>query len=243
MLVAGARRGAADRREPGRRVQRRRCARRAGDRAARARRRPRRRSCCRTQHESHAYASSSRCVAARAAGTADVLAQSLPAITVDQLANGQQTYSLSIQVLALMTALTVLPALAAVDDGVHAHRDRARDPAPGARHAADAAEPSADRSLAVPHVVRHDAGHDAGLRRGRRAVHGRRAGRDDGRAPTRSCRCASSCSTRSARATSRCSRSSRATSRSCGPEEVPLRGADSDASSRASSRPRFRSAS
>jgi len=38
-------------------------------------------------------------------------AQSLPAVTVDQLANGQQTYSLSIQVLALMTALTVLPAL------------------------------------------------------------------------------------------------------------------------------------
>ena len=38
-------------------------------------------------------------------------AQSLPAITVDQLENGQQTYSLSIQVLALMTALTVLPAL------------------------------------------------------------------------------------------------------------------------------------
>ena len=38
-------------------------------------------------------------------------AQSLPAVTVDQLENGQQTYSLSIQVLALMTALTVLPAL------------------------------------------------------------------------------------------------------------------------------------
>jgi len=37
-------------------------------------------------------------------------AQSLPAITVvDE--NGQQTYSLSIQVLALMTVLTVLPAL------------------------------------------------------------------------------------------------------------------------------------
>ncbi|HUQ52959.1 MAG TPA: flagellar biosynthetic protein FliP, partial [Gammaproteobacteria bacterium] len=39
------------------------------------------------------------------------LAQSLPAVTVDQLANGGQSYSLSIQVLALMTALTVLPAL------------------------------------------------------------------------------------------------------------------------------------
>jgi flagellar biosynthetic protein FliP len=38
-------------------------------------------------------------------------AQSFPAVTVDQLADGQQTYSLSIQVLALMTALTVLPAL------------------------------------------------------------------------------------------------------------------------------------
>jgi flagellar biosynthetic protein FliP len=41
----------------------------------------------------------------------EALAQSLPAVTVNQLANGQQTYSLSIQVLALMTALTVLPAL------------------------------------------------------------------------------------------------------------------------------------
>jgi len=38
-------------------------------------------------------------------------AQSLPAVTVDQLAGGGQQYSLSIQVLALMTALTVLPAL------------------------------------------------------------------------------------------------------------------------------------
>ncbi|HLF10871.1 MAG TPA: flagellar type III secretion system pore protein FliP, partial [Gammaproteobacteria bacterium] len=37
-------------------------------------------------------------------------AQSLPAVTVTQL-GGEQTYSLSIQVLALMTALTVLPAL------------------------------------------------------------------------------------------------------------------------------------
>ncbi len=40
----------------------------------------------------------------------DTLAQTLPAITVADV-NGQQTYSLSIQVLALMTALTVLPAL------------------------------------------------------------------------------------------------------------------------------------
>jgi flagellar biosynthetic protein FliP len=40
----------------------------------------------------------------------DALAQALPAITVASI-NGQQTYSLSIQVLALMTALTVLPAL------------------------------------------------------------------------------------------------------------------------------------
>ncbi|HEX5048968.1 MAG TPA: flagellar type III secretion system pore protein FliP [Gammaproteobacteria bacterium] len=37
-------------------------------------------------------------------------AQTLPAITVAQQ-NGEQTYSLSIQVLALMTALTVLPAI------------------------------------------------------------------------------------------------------------------------------------
>ncbi|HVY63522.1 MAG TPA: flagellar type III secretion system pore protein FliP [Gammaproteobacteria bacterium] len=41
----------------------------------------------------------------------EAFAQSLPAVTVSQLGNGQQTYSLSIQVLALMTALTVLPAL------------------------------------------------------------------------------------------------------------------------------------
>jgi flagellar biosynthesis protein FliP len=37
-------------------------------------------------------------------------AQNLPAVTVEDV-NGEQTYSLSIQVLALMTALTVLPAL------------------------------------------------------------------------------------------------------------------------------------
>jgi flagellar biosynthesis protein FliP len=41
----------------------------------------------------------------------DAFAQSLPAVTVEQLTNGGETYSLSIQVLALMTALTVLPAL------------------------------------------------------------------------------------------------------------------------------------
>jgi flagellar biosynthetic protein FliP len=41
----------------------------------------------------------------------EALAQSIPAVTISQLGNGQQTYSLSIQVLALMTALTVLPAL------------------------------------------------------------------------------------------------------------------------------------
>ena len=40
----------------------------------------------------------------------DASAQSLPAVTVLEQ-DGQQTYSLSIQVLALMTALTVLPAL------------------------------------------------------------------------------------------------------------------------------------
>ncbi len=40
----------------------------------------------------------------------DAAAQSLPAVTVLE-EDGQQTYSLSIQVLALMTALTVLPAL------------------------------------------------------------------------------------------------------------------------------------
>ncbi len=46
-----------------------------------------------------------------AVGIADCAsAQSLPALLVAEQ-NGQQTYSLSIQVLALMTALTVLPAL------------------------------------------------------------------------------------------------------------------------------------
>jgi flagellar biosynthetic protein FliP len=37
--------------------------------------------------------------------------QAMPAVTVDQVAGGGQTYSLSIQVLALMTALSVLPSL------------------------------------------------------------------------------------------------------------------------------------
>lgn len=42
----------------------------------------------------------------------DVLAQSgLPAITVETTADGGQAYSLSLQVLALMTAITVLPGL------------------------------------------------------------------------------------------------------------------------------------
>jgi flagellar biosynthetic protein FliP len=43
-------------------------------------------------------------------GAGDAVAQALPAVTVASV-GGQQTYSLSIQVLALMTALTVLPAI------------------------------------------------------------------------------------------------------------------------------------
>jgi flagellar biosynthesis protein FliP len=53
---------------------------------------------------------SSIALAALVAGHA-ACAQSLPAVTVSQLSGGGETYSLSIQVLALMTALTVLPAL------------------------------------------------------------------------------------------------------------------------------------
>jgi flagellar biosynthesis protein FliP len=49
-------------------------------------------------------------LATLAVGSA-ALGQSLPAVTVNQLAGGGESYSLSIQVLALMTALTVLPAL------------------------------------------------------------------------------------------------------------------------------------
>ena len=44
------------------------------------------------------------------------------------------------------------------DDGVHAHRDRAGHPAPGDRRRPDAAQPGADRPVAVPDAVRHGAG-------------------------------------------------------------------------------------
>src|SRR5690606_8470138 len=59
---------------------------------------------------------------------------------------------------------------AAVDDRVHADHHRARDPPAGARHAADAAEPSADRPRFVPDAVRDDAGDDPRVRRGGRAL-------------------------------------------------------------------------
>ncbi len=44
------------------------------------------------------------------AGAGDVFAQGLPALTVTTDAQGGETYSLSIQVLLIMTALTLLPA-------------------------------------------------------------------------------------------------------------------------------------
>ena len=43
--------------------------------------------------------------------TQDLSALGLPALTADQGQNGQTTYSLSLQILLLMTALTVLPSL------------------------------------------------------------------------------------------------------------------------------------
>ena len=106
----GARRGAADRREPGRRVQRRRAARVGDGRRATVARRTHFRFAGSTMI---AFASllavSCCCSCCRGAACS---AQSLPAVTVDRARRpAEQTYSLSIQVLALMTALTVLPAL------------------------------------------------------------------------------------------------------------------------------------
>ena len=70
----------------------------------------------------------------------------------------RQTYTLTLQVLALMTALTAAAGHPADDDRLHAHRHRAGHSAPGARRRADPAQPGAARPVAVPDLLRHDAG-------------------------------------------------------------------------------------
>ena len=169
-----ARRGAPDRGQPGRRVQRR-CA--ARSRAAR------RKTCgrthlrvCRIHHDhSHSAVASASLVLPHVA-----FGQSLPAVTVDQLANGQQTYSLSIQVLALMTALTVLPALVLSMTAF----TRIVIVLAILRQALGTPQTPPNQvliglSLFLTLFVMTP-GDDARVRRSRRAVHGRRARRDDG---------------------------------------------------------------
>ncbi len=50
----------------------------------------------------------------------------IAAVTVHSSPGGGETYSLTVQVLLLMTAVTLLPAHPAHDDGVHTHHDRAQ---------------------------------------------------------------------------------------------------------------------
>src|SRR5690606_22407430 len=111
----GAGRGAAACDQPGRRVQhqagqggrrlarRRPAGRHAGGGAAMMRARARRVAC-------RAAAAGAALAGLWLLAAEPALAQSLPAVTVAEQ-DGVETYSLSIQVLALMTALTVLPAL------------------------------------------------------------------------------------------------------------------------------------
>ena len=95
-------------------------------------------------------------------------------------ADGGQTYSLTFQILILMTRVDAVAGDAAGDDGVHAHHHRAVDPAPGARHGDHAVEPGADRAGAVPDVLRHESDARAVLHRRHQALHGRQARRRGG---------------------------------------------------------------
>ena len=89
---------------------------------------------------------------------------------------GGQTYSLTLQVLLLMTALTLLPAILLMMTSftriviVLGILRQALGAGP------DAAEPGAHRPVAVPHAVRHGAGHRPGEHRSGEALHGRHHG-------------------------------------------------------------------
>ena len=80
----------------------------------------------------------------------------LPAVAIKTAADGAQTYSLTFQVLILMTLADAAAGASAGDDGVHAHHHRAVDSAAGTRHGDHAIEPGAHRPGAVPHVFRDE---------------------------------------------------------------------------------------
>jgi flagellar biosynthetic protein FliP len=82
----------------------------------------------------------------------------LPMVTSTPGADGSQTYTLSVQTLLTLTALTFIPALRADDDQLHAHHHRALAAAPRPRHPDLAAQPGADRAGAVPQLLHHGAG-------------------------------------------------------------------------------------
>jgi hypothetical protein len=87
----------------------------------------------------------------------------LPALTSTPGPGGSQTYTLSIQTLLTMTALTFIPGRPADDDQLHAHHHRPLAVAPRARHADLTAESGARRAFAVPHLFHHVAGIGQGI--------------------------------------------------------------------------------
>ncbi len=78
----------------------------------------------------------------------------LPALTVQGGAAGGQTYTLTLQVLVLMTALSLLPAILLMMTAFTRIVIVLGPAAPGHRRRADAAQPGAGRPVAVSHPVR-----------------------------------------------------------------------------------------
>ena len=76
----------------------------------------------------------------------------MSALTVKTMADGSQEYSLTLQVLALMTALSFLPAMVIMMTSFTRDHRGARHPAPGHRSAAEPSQPGADRHRPL-HVV------------------------------------------------------------------------------------------
>ena len=94
-------------------------------------------------------------------------ATGLPALNMITQPDGSTTYSLSLQILALMTAVSLVAVAGARHDVVYAHHHCAVDTAPSHGNPANPAQSGVDCHCPVLVAVHHDPHFDSRLRRGR----------------------------------------------------------------------------
>ena len=77
----------------------------------------------------------------------------LPALTSSLDANGDSTYSLSLQILVLMTVLTVIPSILLGNDSVYPNYNCTFNIAPSVRNAADTTKPGPHCNRSLPNFL------------------------------------------------------------------------------------------